>query len=178
MSHPSFEQLVDYWAGDLPDAEEAALEEHVFGCDACTKESARVAAITETFRAMIPPLLSPQVLSELRAKGTPIVENPMLPGEETSPRVPDEGILLHRLGGLDLATARRVSLTLRVQGTEHVLMQREDAPFDRARSEVLVACAKHFERLPPNTVAEVRVEDDRGATRVATYTILHKFAGA
>ena len=28
--------LVDYWAGDLNDAETAVVDEHLFGCESCT----------------------------------------------------------------------------------------------------------------------------------------------
>ena len=46
--------LVDYWAGDLNDAETAVVDEHLFGCAGCTTASARVAAVAQALRSAIP----------------------------------------------------------------------------------------------------------------------------
>jgi hypothetical protein len=54
----------------------------------------------------------------------------------------------------------------------------DDAPFDRARGEVLVACQQHYASYPPDTVAEVRVHDAEGRERLDTYTILHRYESA
>ncbi len=40
---PSFDQVVDYWLGELADAD--AFEDHLFGCDDCPRRLARLAAI-------------------------------------------------------------------------------------------------------------------------------------
>ena len=47
MNHLSWAQLVDYWAGDVNEAQEHACEEHLFGCEACTVLSSRVAALSD-----------------------------------------------------------------------------------------------------------------------------------
>ncbi len=44
MSAP-FATLVGYWFGELPPAEEAAFEEHLFGCAECTEKLAELAAL-------------------------------------------------------------------------------------------------------------------------------------
>ncbi len=165
--------LVDYWAGDLTEPELEALEEHVFACAACAAESARVAAVTEALRTSVPPLLTAALHAELVGR-MPIAENPMVPGERREVPFPREGMLLHRLTGLDLEDATRVGFVLRVEGTERVLFSHPDAPFDRARGEVLLACQAHFAGLPRDNVAEVRVHDADGGERVAIYTILHR----
>jgi hypothetical protein len=177
VAHPvKWETFVAYWAGDLPEEEELTLEEHLFACAECTRESARVAAVTETLRASIPPLLTPELYARLRAKGLRCLENPMLPGERKEQRFPrDVELLVHRLGGLDLADAENVHFTLRQEGTDHVMASMENAPFDRAGNAVLLACQHHYASLPPDTVAEIRVKDRSGREHVATYTILHHF---
>ncbi len=172
-----WETLVDYWAGDLPAAAEQDVDEHVMGCASCATASARVAAITEMLRAEIPPVLTPDGLAALRARGLRIVDNPMTPGERrVVPFPPGVDILLHRLGGLDLGGATRVRFTLSDEATGRVFVDIDDAPFDRAGGEVLVACRRHFDAFPPDTVACVRARDAAGRDTVASYTILHRFA--
>jgi anti-sigma factor RsiW len=174
----AWDTLADYWAGDLPPPAEEAVDEHLMGCAACSAVSARVAAIAETLRTEIPPVITGDELAALRARGLRIVENPMAPGAR-KPVVFPAGVdlLIHRLGGLDLTRATRVAFILRVEGTGRVLVDIDDAPFDRAAGAVLVACQKHFAALPPDTVAEVRARDAAGAEVAATYTILHRFDG-
>jgi hypothetical protein len=173
----SWEQLVDYWAGELDGAVEASLEEHLFGCAACTATSASVAALTETLRAEIATLLTADAVARLHARGLRIAENPMLPAERKQVPFPaDIDLLIHRLGGLDLSRATRVSFSMRIEESDQVVVEIDDAPFDRDAGAVLLACQHHFDVLPPNTVARVRTQDDRGTVTVAEYTILHLYA--
>jgi hypothetical protein len=174
--HLDWAGLVDYWAGDLGADDEAAHEEHLFGCEACSRLSARVAAVTETLRALIPPLLSPEALARLTARGLKIIENSMQPGERRDVVFPKEAdILLHRLGGLDLEGATRVSFEMRSESSGTIIAAVDDVPLDRARGELLVACQQHFSAYPADTVAEVRVHAADGGERVSTYTILHRW---
>jgi hypothetical protein len=177
--HLDWENLVNYWADDLTPEGEAACDEHLFGCGACTELSTRVAALTETIRNLIPPLLTPEALAKLAARGLAIVDNPMQPGERREvvfPKTAD--ILLHRLQGLALDKATRVSFIMRVESTGDILTSIDEAPFDRMRASVLVACQKHYGVFPPDTVAEVRVHDADGGEHLTTYTILHRFEAA
>jgi len=172
----SWEQLVDYWAGELDGAVEAAIEEHLIGCAACTATSASVAALTEALRAELAPLLTADAVERLRIKGLRIAENRMLPAERKQVPFPaDVDLLIHRLGGLDLSRATRVSFSLRIEESDQVVVEIDDAPFDRDAGAVLLACQHHFDVLPPNTVARVRARDDRGIETVAAYTILHLY---
>jgi hypothetical protein len=174
----SFEELVGYWAGDLPPEVEAAVDEHLMGCAGCTRESARVAAMTETLRNLIPPLISRQRADALAKKGLRVLENPMQPNERREVVFPgDVDILLHRLGGMDLGDAVRVSFILRDERTGRVMVRQEEAPFERESGEVLVACQAHYAALPPDTVAEVRAHDAAGVETLTSYTILHRFEG-
>ena len=172
----AFETLVAYWADDLEPPASDHVEQHVMGCPACTVESARVAAITETVRAQIPPVVSPEAVARLRARGIRIVENPILPGERQ--RVvfePNVDVLLHRLGGLDLSSTTRVIVTVSVEETGDILFQDDDAPFDRGAGEVLIACQRHFSAMPPNIVIGVRSRADSGEESLAVYTIPHVY---
>jgi hypothetical protein len=172
----ALETLVAYWAGDLEPAEGDAVEEHVMGCPSCTTASARVAAVSEALRAQIPPVLSSDGVAKLRARGARIVDNPVLPGER-KPAVFSAGIdvLLHRLGGLDLARAARVDLKVMVEETGDVLLQTSDVPFERETGEILVACQKHYSAFPPNIEFAVHAYDDAGHETVTHYTVPHVF---
>jgi hypothetical protein len=172
----SFETFVAYWAGELGSDESEALEEHVMGCASCTATSARVAAIAEAIRAQIPPVVSPEALHKLRARGLRIVDNPVKPGERKQAIFSDDiDVMIHRLGGLDLARTAAVGVTVKVESTGDVIFQNDDAPFHRESGEVLIACQKHFRAFPPDVVFEVRCRDSLQNETVAVYTVPHVF---
>jgi len=178
-THPiPWETLVAYWAGDLDTASSDRLEEHLFGCDECSALAERVAAVTEALRTMIPAFLSPAQLAALRASRLRIEDNPLSPGErKTAAFMRDVDVLLHRLRGLDLSSAERVSVTIRIEETGDVLIDEPSVPFDATSSEVLVACQRHFAVFPPNIVVEVRAREASGKERSASYPIPHVFHG-
>lgn len=172
----AFEMLVAYWAGDLAPLEAETVEIHTMGCAPCTAESARVAAITETIRQQIPPMVSADGVAQLRARGVRIVDNPVRPGErKTTVFPPNVDVLLHRLGGLDLMGASSVSVTVKVEETGEILFHSDDAPFDRAAGEVLIACQRHFRAFPPNVVFEVLRRDALQNETIAVYTVPHVY---
>lgn len=173
------EQLTAYWSEDLSPEELDAVEAHLMGCPHCSEASARVAAITTALGAMVPVLVTRVALEELRGRGLRIVEGTLSPGERR-PVVfeRDVDLLIHRLGGLDLARVERVRFLLRVEETGEVILDDPRAPFERDTGEVLLACQRHFAAFPPNVVAEVRARDPSGAEHVATYVIPHTFESA
>ena len=168
--------LVDYWARDLDDDTTAAVEEHVFGCAACSAASARVASVTEALRATIPPVLSRAQIMQLRAGGTRVRENDFAPGERREVEfVSDADLLVHRLGGLDLTGAARVDLRITAESTGALISDAAAVPFDPAEGAVFVACQRHYAAFPHDTVMTVSVHAPGAAPRTATYTILHTF---
>jgi hypothetical protein len=170
----AWETLVDYWAGEIEDAVALQLEEHLMGCEVCTRASGRVAVLTETLRAMIPPVITHSALDRLRAQGRSIQDNPMQPGERREVAFPrGSDLLIHRLAGLELSAAARVSFVLRSESTGRVIIAADEVPFDRDTRELLLACQAHYSSMPPDTVAEVRVHDRSGSTTVSSYKILH-----
>lgn len=174
--HLEWAELVNYWAGDVSDEDGAGYEDHLFGCQTCSALSARVAALTETMRALIPPVITAEQLEMLRARGLAIVDNPMQPGERREVVFPASAdILLNRLCGLPLEHVARVDFVMRSERSREVLMAIDDAPFDRDHGSMLIACQKHFAVFPSDTVAEVRVHLDDGGDQLTTYTMLHRF---
>jgi hypothetical protein len=184
MSRPcttplSFETLVAYWAGDLPEPQTEAVDAHVMGCAACAPASERIAVVTETIRASIPSFISARELDALRARGLRVEENPVRPGE----RAPvlfrrDVDLLLHRMGELDLSRAERVQVRVSSEKTGQVMIESAAVPFDPVGGEVLIACQRHFSEMPPDVVFEVSVIEAGVIKSSATYLVPHLYEPA
>lgn len=169
-------QLVDYWTNELDAATLASVEEHLFGCTWCTTAMERIQRVIGAIRAGLPPVITTSQLAELRATGLSIAENTFAPGERHQITFPAElDLMIHRLGGLSLDDAERVSLTVRTESTGVVIHEDPIAPFDRDRGEILIACQKHFVAFPPDIVFDVRVHRPAQPPQLATYVLPHVF---
>ena len=175
----SFETLVAYWASDLPAAETDAVDLHVFGCAACAAASERIGTITEGIRASISPFISAGQVDRLRAQGLRIEENPVRPGQ-TAPALFRTGVdlLVHRLGGLDLARADRVRVTVSSESSGEILMESPTVPFEAGAGEVLIACQRHFGDQARVVVFQVSVLEAGVERASETYVIPHIFEPA
>ncbi len=172
----AWELLVEYWSGELDTAAVDRIDEHVMGCDVCAGASARVAALREAVRQIIPTLLSRGQVEALRARGLRIVENPVLPEtRELAVFGAETDLMIHRLGGLDFSRVETAQVTVSVEQTGEVLMVEPNAPFERETGEVLICCQRHFSILPSNVVFDVRLVEAGGAERKARYVIPHLF---
>jgi hypothetical protein len=173
-----FETLVAWLAGDLDPARAEALEEHLFSCAPCTAEAARVAAVTESFRAMVPPIVTREMISELRTRGLRVEDNDVRADVPNHVVFAGQDIIVHHLRGLPLADAERVAVSIRVEQTDEVLYEQPSAPFERAAGEVLIACQRHFASLPPDVVFVVTTTDRDGARRTDRFFVSHDFRTA
>ena len=170
----TWQELVLYWAGDLAPLEQEHIEEHVMGCARCSAESARVAAVTEAVRTLIPPVISQASLNGLREQGMKIEENAFAPGRQQVVFRRGVDLLIHRLGGFDLSTVERVDVAVRVESSGALLVEVPNAPFD-AHGGVLIACQRHFADLPADVLIEVSATESSGAKRNARYAIPHVY---
>ena len=170
-------RLVAYWANDLPPDEQATVEEHLFACDGCFQAAERIAKVAQAFRASLPPIISAADLAALRAQEVRHVENTFVAGQR-QPVVFAPGIdmLIHHLGGLDLADAERVEVIVRNESGAVVMTEEPFAPFDRERGEVLIACQRHFSAFPRDVAIDVRVHRPSAPPQLATYFIPHTFS--
>ena len=174
-----WELLVEYWAGELAPDDEARVEEHLFACGACTRESERVAAVSEAVRHAPPPTVTPETLAALRARGLRIRENPVAPESVSRAHLGfDLDLMIHVLGDLDLARSTRVGIELRDEHNDQVLMAFDDVAFDRDGNRVLLVCHPHYVAFPPDLVIAVKATGEDGGQRVTRYTIRHVFGGA
>ncbi len=55
---PTYPALVALWAGELEESEAAAVDEHLFGCDACAAATERLARVVGTLREKLPFVIS------------------------------------------------------------------------------------------------------------------------
>src|SRR5262249_47866574 len=140
------------WAGGLGDEAAAAVDEHVFGCDACTAETERLAGLVGALSEKIPFVISHAHRDRLVAAGTRIHVTPVEPTPDRAAKksarfTPDVDLLVFALRG-DLANADRIDVEIASPtGTPRYLL--EDVPFDRKAGEVLIACQRHFEGMFP-----------------------------
>ncbi len=177
--HLPWEELCDYWTGELDAEAEASVEAHTMSCEACAQRSSGLHALTEALRMLTPPMIDAATLAKLSARGLRVLENPMQPGELRSVVFPaDVDLLVHRLGGLALADVSQVDLQMRVEETGAVLVVLEAAPFDVATGSVLLLCQQHYASLPPNVVSALALHHADGSVTRSEYTIRHRFEHA
>lgn len=151
-SRISLADLGDYAAGDLAAAEAAALEEHLFACDAC---AARAAAFDATVCGIVAAVRSGEVdgfvtdaiLNRLSRDGVRVRSFTLSPGAVVPCAVwdGDELMALRLLG--DFGEATEVTLVQRQAGIE---ISRISAPLGPgARGEVIVATPASLARQLP-----------------------------
>jgi hypothetical protein len=172
----SSERLVAYWADDLDVAEIAAIDEHVFACDACARESERLGHIAQIMRTRTPPIVTRADVEALRAKGLVVRENEFRPGvRATATFQQGDDILIHRLVGIDLEGAERVDVVVRSESGGPIANDMF-VPFDVARGEVLIACQRHFQAMgSPDVAFDISVKRAGGPPTILTYFIPHQF---
>lgn len=168
--------LVDYWAGDLADAETAAVDEHLFGCAECTAASARVASVALALRSSVPAVVLRSAIEQMRARGSRVRENVFAPGDRREVEfAADTDLLIHRLGGLALEGVERIDLQVTSESTGALVSDIQSVPFDPAEGAVFVACQRHYAALPHDTVMSLSIHAADAPPRTAAYTILHKY---
>ena len=171
----AYERLADYLAGLLPNSDSDDLEEHLFSCDRCARESERLFGLAAAVHEVVPAALTLERFEELSRDGRIATVNPMSPGQVAEVRFPPEGkLLVHRLGGSDLTRARRVDVSfLDLEGK--ALARYDDVPFDRERGEVIIACQSHFADIYPHDgVLRVEVVGADEREEAGRYTVLHR----
>jgi anti-sigma factor RsiW len=171
------ERLLEYLLGELRTDAEDQLEAHLFACAPCAAEAESLAGLAGAIHRAITPILTRSRLETLESAGLVERENVMRPGEVAQVLYPAPGkALVLRLGGAELAQARRLDVEMRTRAGEAV-GRLDDVPFDASRGEVLVACQRHFaERFPRDLVFVLEVVSADERRPVAEYTVLHRFA--
>jgi hypothetical protein len=169
------DELARLWIGDLDERDATTLEEHVFECTACHAVLHGLAAIGHGVRVAtafdhLPPLPTPERLSELRASGMRLVELSLAPGDVATRPMDREvdGIvyLLHA----PLSDVAEVDLEVCSPSGERFLLV-PSVPFDRAKGEVVLACGRHTAEVSPESL--VRLIDGKDKNLLAEYRLVH-----
>lgn len=148
------ERLIDYWTGDLPAADGAALEEHFFSCADCGARLEAVASVAGGVAALarqgrISGIISRTMLNKLQRDGVRVRQFTLDPGE-TVPcaAFPGDDVVVTSLNA-NLAGVRTVSL--RVTGPGDSLFGAiDDIPVAAAATGVLWVTPGAFVRSMPS----------------------------
>ena len=170
--------LTDYAAGELPEAEAAAIEAHLFSCTDC---SARAAELDALVRAIGPAVRSAEiggfvtdaVLNRLAREGVRVRAYALSPGAVVPCAVwEDDELMALRLRG-DFGSASEFTLAQRVAGTE-VSRTTGDVAVS-AHGEIIYAIpATWVRQLPVVDVEVLLTAHERGEERrIASYTLVH-----
>ena len=169
--------LTDYAAHDLPDAEAAAIEEHLFSCPACAERAAEfdalVGAIPPAVRsADVSGFVTDAVLNQLARDGVRVRTFALAPDAIVPCAVwQDDEVMVLRLRA-DFAGAAEVTMSQRVGGREVI---RATSQVAASQSEIIYAQpAALVRQLPVVEVDLVLTAHEHGAERpIATYRLLH-----
>jgi anti-sigma factor RsiW len=171
-------ELLDYWLGDLDEARSAAIEEHVFECNAC---EARLEAVVQTGALLVRLMRE----GKIDGRGTVALVNrfsrdrlnvrqySVRAGEVVHCTVmPGDDMLLARLVLPEPAPAR-VDVSMRdADGRE--LLRVEDASVDRRAGEVLSFLPARPRQADPSTRVEYVVLAPADGNRIiGRYTLEH-----
>jgi anti-sigma factor RsiW len=170
--------LTDYAGGELPEAEAAAIEEHLFSCADC---GARAAELDALVRAIGPAVRSAQVggfvtdavLNRLAREGVRVRTFTLSPGAIVPCAVwEDDELMALRLRG-DFGGASEFTLSQRVAGAE-VVRATGEAVAGSHGEIIYVEPAARIRQLPVVDVEVLLTAREGGEERlIGSYTLVH-----
>jgi len=169
--------LTDYAAGELPEDEAAALEEHLFSCGDCGARGAEFEALVRAIRPAVRSsevggFVTDAVLNRLAREGVRVRTFALSP-DAVVPCAVWEGdeLMALRLRG-DLGGAGEFTLTQRIGGTEVSRAAGQVAP---SHGEIIYALPAAWVRQLPVAEVEVLLTASEGGEErpVGRYTLVH-----
>jgi len=170
--------LTDYAAGAVPEAEAAALEEHLFSCADCGARAAEFDALVHAIRpavraAAIGGFVTDAVLNRLAREGVRVRAYSLSPGAVVPCAVwDDDELMALRLRG-DFGGASEFTLSQRVAGSE--VRRATGHVAASSHGELIYAVpAAWVRQLPAAEVEVLLTAHERGEERpIASYTLVH-----
>jgi len=136
-------KLIDYWLGELDAAEEAQIEEHVFGCAECSARLQQLVQLAQGLQRAsregnVITILTPSFIKRLQDAGLRVREYRMDPGGSVLCTVaPEDDRVVAHLHA-PLTDVRRLDLVIH-DDTEGFSFRVEDLAFERAANEVVLS---------------------------------------
>ena len=174
----AFDDLTDYAAGELSEAEAIAIEEHLFSCADCASCAAEFDALTRAIAASIRSaavggFVTEEILNRFARDGVRVRTFTLSPGAVVPCAVweGDELMALRLRGNFSGATG--LTLSQRVGGTE-VVRESGELPATSSGEVIHVMPAAIIRQLPAVNV-EIVLSTDEGCTErtIGSYTLVH-----
>jgi hypothetical protein len=171
--------LLEYWLGELDEARESRLDEHLLGCGHCSANLQSLVDIAGEVRVAVragavDTVLTDAFVKRLAAQGLRLREyRAPHNGAVYCTVAPDDDLLITRLDA-PLAGVERLDVEY-LGGEGAVLERRRDVPFDAAAGEVvLTPRMERVRALPASTVRyRLLAVAPSGERLVGEYTFHH-----
>jgi anti-sigma factor RsiW len=175
--------LIAYWLGELGQAEEARIDEHVLGCANCSERLAGIVRLADGIRAAVRAGMARMFVTDAFVRsavehGTRVREYRVARNGSVNCSVaPEDELLVSRLEA-PLAGVRRVDVISYLNDAQTDVFR--DVPFDARSGEVVVAPQLAQLRAMPSHRRRLRLlaVDDSGERVLGDYTFNHTPHGA
>jgi hypothetical protein len=178
-----FASLVDYWAGDLPEEEQARVEEHQFACATCAERLESIGELTRGIAAVAKRRggfafsLTASMVKKLEEHGLVMRYYRARPGDVVPCTVgPDDDLMVTWLDA-DFAGVERVDLALYNEAGQ-LQFRNEDVPVDHGTNQVIYTLAgdllrKALHHGPEKVRVELISVDAQGERVLGQYIFAH-----
>ena len=175
--------LIAYWLGELDEAADARIDEHVLGCEACSRRLAQIVALADGIRAafakgavrafVTPAFVRRAIEAGMRVREYRVPHN----GSVNCSIAPDDELLVAHLEA-PLADVTRIDALSYVDDAPAQVFR--DIPFDAASGEIVLAPKLAEVRTMPSHRQRVRLMavDASGERVIGDYTFNHTAHGA
>jgi hypothetical protein len=171
--------LLEYWLGELDEAQELRLDEHLLGCGHCSANLQSLVDLAGEVRTAVragavPVVLTDAFVKRLAAQGLRLREY-RVPhnGSVHCTVAPEDDLLITRLDA-PLAGVERLDLE-RLGGKGERLELLQDVPFDATTGQVvLTSRMEHMRALPASTLRmRLLAMTPSGSRLIGEYTFHH-----
>lgn len=173
----ALDDLTDYAAGELPEAEAAAIEEHLYSCADCGARAAEFDSLVRTIgpavrSAEVDGFVTDAILNQFARDGLRVRTFALSPGAFVPCAVWDDDEVMALRLRADFGGATEVTLSQRVAGTE---VSRTTGQVDGSHGEIIYATpAAGVRQLPVVEVEVLLIAREGDAERqIASYTLVH-----
>jgi hypothetical protein len=173
-----FSVLVRYWLGELDEAAEARIDEHLLGCEKCSENLAEFVALVRAVRAVftqgtVRAFITEAFVKRLAEQGVRLREY-RVPrnGSVNCTIAPEDEVLIVRLEAPLAGVSRLDALSYHSTDAPEVF---RDIPFDAASGEVVLTPKIAYLRTMPSHRHRVRLVavDSTGERLIGDYIFNH-----